>query len=77
MAEPAVHSTRIDEIRQAQLPDAVQTLHVRVLQHVKYQFIRYRQKTEYGIVYYLPFISHTPMRAIRHFKIGYKDTAFF
>ena len=58
VTETAVHRTGVNEVRQPQLTDAVQTLHVGVLQHVKYQVIRDRKEPKDGVVYDLTFVSH-------------------
>ena len=59
MTETAVHRTRVNEVRQAELTNTVETLHVRMLQHIVYQVIRDGQKTEDRVVNDFSFIGHT------------------
>ena len=50
--------TGINDIRQAQLSYAVQTLHIGMLQHVINEFVGYGYEPEYRIVDDLAFVRH-------------------
>ena len=68
MEKTAVHRTGIHQIGKSQLPDTVETLDIRMLQHIVEQVARNGEKSEYGVVDYLPFVGyHLYMRQGSHF----------
>lgn len=68
--EAAMHSPGIDEIRQTELADTIESLHVRVLQDIVEQVGRDIQKSEDGIVNNFAFIRHIDdFRAQSYVKI--------
>lgn len=68
--EAAVHSSGIDEIRQTELADTIESLHIRVLQDIVDEVGRDIQKSEDGIVNNFAFIRHKDdFRAQSYVKI--------
>ncbi len=68
--EAAVHGSGIDEIRQTELADTIESLHIRVLQDIVDEVGRDIQKSEDGIVNNFAFIRHNDdFRAQSYVKI--------
>lgn len=54
----AVHRTGVNQIGKTQLPNAVEPLYVRMLQHIVEQIARNSEKSEDRVVDYLPFVGY-------------------